>query len=202
MQNNIPEEIKRARDKFKILPGVGERSAMRNVLKLLKINKTDVIEFAHAISALTRLESCRECGIYCEADSVICKTCDDQQRIQNKTICVIESFNDYLAIENSGEYKGLYHVLGGVLNPLLNIGPKDLNIDKLKARIEKLGIEKIILAINPSLEGQATCSYLKEILGETCQIDRIGFGMPIGGSLEFLDSRTISTALFNSTRMN
>ncbi len=201
MQSNIPQEILNAKDKFKILPGVGERSAMRNILKLLKLSPVEIIEFAHAIGDLTKLESCHECGVYCDSGNNQCGVCKNEERKNSQALCVVENFNDFLAIENSGEYKGLYHVLGGVLNPLLNIGPKDLSIEKLKQRVQELKVQRVILAINPSLEGQATCSYLKEILGEICQVERIGFGMPIGGSLEFLDSQTISTALMNRTQM-
>jgi len=197
----VPEEILNAIEKFKVLPGVGERSAMRNILKLLKLGEDEIVEFSEVINELNNLNTCIECGVYCEQSAQTCHVCNSQDRLRSNIICVVESFNDYVAIENSGEYKGLYHILGGVLNPLLNVGPGDLSIEKLKNRILKHSINKIVLAINPSLEGQATCSYLKEILEGNCVVERIGFGVPMGGSLEFLDSRTISTALNNSTQM-
>ncbi len=197
----VPKEILDAIEKFKVLPGVGERSAMRNILKLLKLSRDEIIEFSESISELNNLNTCGECGVYCDQESQSCHICTNDNRLESKVICVVESFNDYVAIENSGEYKGLYHILGGVLNPLLNVGPGDLSIEQLKNRILKHSIEKIVLAINPSLEGQATCSYLKEVLEGNCSVERIGFGVPMGGSLEFLDARTISTALNNSTQM-
>ena len=127
--------------------------------------------------------------------------CSDEFRKKEKLICVIEGFNDYMAIENSGQFEGQYHCLGGVLNPLLGVGPDDLEIESLVRRVKEEKIENIILAINPSLEGQATCAYLNEILSDHSKVERIGFGMPIGGSLEFLDAQTISTAIANKKEM-
>ncbi len=113
----------------------------------------------------------------------------------------MESITDYMAIERSGQYRGLYHVLGGVLNPLLGVGPAELNIDKLKKRVTELGVTSIILAIGPSVEGDATCSYIKSTLPENVMVDRIGFGIPMGGNLDYLDTMTISKALENKTKM-
>ena len=107
---------------------------------------------------------------------------------------------DLIAIEKSNEFKGLYHVLGGVLNPLMGVGPEQLKIDKLIERVNKYDINTVVLALNPSVEGDATCSYIKQLLKDV-HVDRIGFGVPIGGSLEFLDPLTISTALENRKRL-
>jgi recombination protein RecR len=112
----------------------------------------------------------------------------------------VENASDLLAIEKSGTFKGVYHILGGVLNPLLGVGPDELKMDQLKEKIIKKEIQEIILAINPSVEGDATCSYLKSILPQTLLVDRIGFGVPIGGSLEYLDPMTITKALENRKR--
>jgi recombination protein RecR len=112
----------------------------------------------------------------------------------------VENASDLLAIEKSGTFKGVYHILGGVLNPLLGVGPDELKMDELREKIIKKEIQEIILAINPSVEGDATCSYLKSILPQTVQVDRIGFGVPIGGSLEYLDPMTITKALENRKR--
>ena len=105
-----------------------------------------------------------------------------------------------MAIEKSGTFKGVYHILGGVLNPLLGVGPDELKMDDLRQKIIKKEIQEIILAVNPSVEGDATCSYLKSILPVSVQVDRIGFGVPIGGSLEYLDPMTITKALENRKR--
>ena len=105
---------------------------------------------------------------------------------------------DAMAIERSEQFSGLYHILGGVLNPLLGIGPEELNLNKFTTRIEKDGIVEVILAINPSVEGDATCSYIASTVGKEVSVKRIGFGVPIGGHLEYLDPLTITKALENS----
>ena len=112
-------------------------------------------------------------------------------------MCVVESMSDLLAIENSGEFAGSYFVLSGVLNPLKGIGPEEIGVSKLCKAVASRNISNIVLAVNPSIEGDATCSYLNEILPDGVIVDRIGFGVPMGGSLEYLDSMTISQALKN-----
>jgi len=196
----LPKEIEQTIEKFKLLPGVGEKSAMRNILHLLKLGVDEVIEFSNVLKELANINQCDSCGIYSEVKE--CAVCQSESRKNSKVLCVVENFNDFLAIEKGGEFNGLYHCLGGVLNPLLGVGPEDLAISKLTNRVKELNIENIILAINPTLEGQATCSYLREVLGDSCVVERIGFGMPMGGSLEYLDSKTISTAMQNKTRMS
>ena len=121
----------------------------------------------------------------------------DHNRGHAKTLCVVESVTDYLAIERSGNFKGKFHILFGVLNPLMGIGPDELKLDYLFSRIEDEEVEEIILAVNPSVEGDATCAYVKQMLPETVRVDRIGFGIPMGGSLEYVDSLTITKALEN-----
>lgn len=155
--------------------------------------------FSHSIENLSKLKRCTDCGIFC--DGSLCEICRSPERLIPKTICVVESFNDVLAVENSGIFYGLYHVLGGVLNPLLGIGPDELNIYRLINRIKKLGVENVILAINPSVEGDATCSYIKAQLEGGARVERIGLGIPVGGSLEYLDSLTIAKALENRTSL-
>jgi recombination protein RecR len=126
----------------------------------------------------------------------ICNICATDSRSSAKVLCVVENINDLMAIEKSNTFTGVYHILGGVLNPLSGIGPDQLKIDKLVERVKKLGVETVILAVNPSVEGDATCSYIKQLFGDV-NIERIGFGIPIGGSLEYLDPLTISKALEN-----
>jgi recombination protein RecR len=109
----------------------------------------------------------------------------------------VENVSDLMAIERSGQFKGLYHILGGVLNPLLGVGPEQLRLDELEEKIKRREIAEIILAVNPSVEGDATCAYIRSLIDESVKVERIGFGVPIGGSLEYLDSMTISKALEN-----
>ena len=118
-----------------------------------------------------------------------------------KQICVVESLSDCLAIERAQQFKGTYHILGGVINPLLGIGPDELQIDKLVNRVLEEEVEEVVLALNPSVEGDATCSYLKQVLPEGPSVERIGFGVPIGSHLEYLDSMTINKAFENTTRI-
>ena len=112
-------------------------------------------------------------------------------------MCVVESMSDLLAIENSGEFAGSYFVLSGVLNPLKGIGPEEIGVSSLCKAVVTRKVNNIVLAVNPSIEGDATCSYLNEVLPDGVIVDRIGFGVPMGGSLEYLDSMTISQALKN-----
>ncbi len=200
MSYKTPEVIKSAIEAFKKQPGVGERTAMRNVLHVLKWSSAEIENYAETISRLTELNECSTCRTFCDGDQ--CSICTDEERKVSKTLCVVESYTDFLAIERSEKYKGLYFILGGVLNPLLGVGPNDLHFNLLKERISSEGIERLILAINPSLEGEATCSYLKDLLSPQCIVERIGFGVPLGGSLEYLDPQTISTALDNRTLMS
>jgi recombination protein RecR len=134
------------------------------------------------------------------AEEKFCSICQDAHRQDQRMICVVENISDLMAIEKSGNFKGVYHILGGVLNPLLGVGPDELRMDELKSRIVEKGISEVILAINPSVEGDATCAYFKTLLPEETRIERIGFGVPIGGSLEYLDPMTITKALENRKR--
>lgn len=191
----LPEKLLRTVKQFARLPGVGEKTALRQSLIMTKWSKADLIEFANAIKSLSELNHCKKCGMYC--DEEFCKICLDSHRSQAKTICVVESVTDCLAIERSGNFRGKFHILFGVLNPLLGIGPDELKLDDLIARVANEEIEELILAVNPSVEGDATCSYIKQMLPANVNVDRIGFGIPMGGSLEFVDSLTITKALEN-----
>lgn len=191
----LPEKILKTVKQFSRLPGVGEKTALRQTLIMTKWNKEDLVHFAESIKGLSELNHCEKCGMYC--DERECKVCKDVNRFSSKTICVVESITDCLAIERSGTFKGKFHILFGVLNPLLGIGPEEINLEKLFDRIKTEEIEELILAINPSVEGDATCAYIKQVLPEKFNIERIGFGIPMGGSLEFVDSLTISKALEN-----
>ncbi len=188
----LPEIFINAIDAFNHLPGIGQKSALRHCLAITRWDDQQINTFSEAIKKMQDIKHCNECGMFC--DQELCSVCDSNSR-ETDILCVIESETDCLAIENSNNFNGVYHILGGVLNPLKNIGPKNLGIDKLLTRIKNKNIKEIILAINPSVEGDATCSYLKQQIGENIRIKRIGFGIPVGGSLEYLDSITISRAL-------
>lgn len=195
----LPEKLEEVIHHFSKLPGIGGKSAQRHALFLSNLSELDLRSFSVALSGLTELKRCRECGIFSDTD--ICYICSDPKRLESKTICVVEEITDCLAIESSGHYRGLYHVLGGVLNPLLGIGPNDLSIELLVNRVKGLQIEDLVLAVNPSVEGDVTCSYLNDELKNFVNVNRIGFGIPMGGSLEYLDPLTISKALDNKKKM-
>lgn len=191
----LPEKLLKVVKQFARLPGVGEKTALRQSLIMTKWRKEDLVAFADAIKSLSELNHCKRCGMFC--DDEVCKICLDSHRFNSKTICVVESVTDCLAIERSGNFRGKFHILFGVLNPLLGIGPDELKLDDLIKRVSQEDIEELILAVNPSVEGDATCAYIKQMLPASVRVDRIGFGIPMGGSLEFVDSLTITKALEN-----
>lgn len=194
----LPEVIKNAVEALTKLPGVGEKTAFRMVMSMTNWKSQELQSVGASVIALKDLKLCEECGMF--ADSDLCSICADESRQAQKAICIVENASDLMAIEKSGNFKGIYHILGGVLNPLLGVGPDELRMDELKSRIIEKDIEEVILAINPSVEGDATCSYFKSLLPESIRVERIGFGVPIGGSLEYLDPMTITKALENRKR--
>ncbi len=194
----LPEVIKNAVEALTRLPGVGEKTAFRMVMNMTHWKPAELESVGDAVTNLQNLSLCKECGMFADDDT--CSVCADADRRSTRIICVVENAGDLMAIEKSGHFRGTYHILGGVLNPLLGIGPDELHMDDLKVRILENDIEAVILAINPSVEGDATCAYFKSLLPETVNVERIGFGVPIGGSLEYLDPMTITKALENRKR--
>jgi recombination protein RecR len=194
----LPEVIKNAVEALTRLPGVGEKTAFRMVMSMTNWRDSELTSVGNALSSLQHLKHCQDCGIF--ADENFCSICTDESRHHSGVLCVVENASDLMAVEKSGHFRGTYHILGGVLNPLLGVGPEELKIDELKTKILEKNINEVILAINPSVEGDATCSYFKSVLPTTIQVERIGFGVPIGGSLEYLDPMTITKALENRKR--
>ena len=194
----LPEVIKNATEALTRLPSVGEKTAFRMVMSMTNWKASELVSVGSAIASLQNLKLCQECGMF--ADDATCSVCADEMRQSTKVMCVVENASDLMAIEKSGHFRGVYHILGGVLNPLLGVGPDELKMDELKAKIVEKEIQEVILAINPSVEGDATCSYFKTLIPESVNVERIGFGVPIGGSLEYLDPMTITKALENRKR--
>jgi recombination protein RecR len=191
----LPQTLRDAIAAMSKLPGIGEKTAMRMVLHLTRWRSEELKQVSTAIKNLIDVKHCQECGFFSESN--ICQLCAEPSRTHSGLICVVENVTDLLAIERSGHFKGLYHVLGGVLNPLMGIGPDQLHLSFLFERIKKNNIQEVILALNPSVEGDATCAFIRDIIPESVRVERIGFGVPIGGNLEYLDSMTISKALEN-----
>lgn len=178
---------------FTKLPGIGRKSAQRLVFFLLKVPRAEVDALAAALVALKeKVRSCSRCFNITEGDP--CSICANPQR-DGGIICVVEEANDVLALEKTGEYRGLYHVLGGALSPLDGIGPDHLKVRELVARLQS-GIHEVILATNPTAEGEATAIYLANLLRPLGpRLTRIARGIPVGGDLEYADEITLTRAL-------
>ena len=177
------------------LPGIGRKTATRLTYHLLKQPAAIVERLARSIHAVAeRVTPCTVCGNLTEQDP--CGICTDPRR-DTAVVCVVEEASDIGAIERSGEFRGLYHVLGGHLSPLDGIGPDDLRVAALLARMENgSGIREVILATNPSMEGEVTATYLRGALeGTGMRVTRIALGLPVGGDLEYADAVTIARAL-------
>jgi recombination protein RecR len=180
-------------EEFSQLPGIGRKSALRLALYILKLPKEEVHKIAQALINVTeKMRYCSTCWNFTETDP--CRICSNAKR-DTHIICVVEEPNDVIAIENTNEFRGLYHVLGGSLSPLEGISPEDLKVKELLLRITP-GVEEIILALNPDIEGEATTIYLTRLLKPLgVKTTRLARGIPIGGDLEFADEATLSRAL-------
>jgi len=175
------------------LPGIGRKSAQRLVFYLLKWPKYEVQQLADALYAIKeKVNFCTICFNITEADT--CHICASDKR-DRTTLCVVEEANDVLALEKTGEYKGLFHVLGGALSPLEGIGPNDLHIKEMMTRLNGT-IQEIIIATNPNTEGEATALYLEKLIKPLeIKLTRIARGLPVGGDLEYADEITLTKAL-------
>lgn len=176
------------------LPGIGRKTALRLTYHLLRQPAEQSRRLADALVALTeRVHPCTRCHNLTEAP--LCAICADPRR-DGALVCVVEQPSDIASIERSGEFRGRYHVLGGRLSPLDGVGPDDLTIDGLLARLAPEGVQEVILATNPSLEGDATALYLqRQLAGRVGRVTRIARGLPVGGDLEYADGVTIAQAL-------
>jgi len=180
---------------FAKLPGIGRKTAARLTFHLLKQQRTTVEQLARTIQAVAdRVTLCGRCGTFTEVEP--CSVCSDTRR-DTTVICVVEEASDVVSIERTGEYRGLYHVLGGHISPLDGIGPDDLRVDALRQRVANGSpVTEVILATNPSMEGEVTATYLRDVLaGLDVRVSRIALGLPMGGDLEYADRVTIAQAL-------
>jgi recombination protein RecR len=181
-------------DELGRLPGIGPKSAQRIAFHLLKVPADDVARLAHAISdAKARVRFCERC--FNVAESSLCPICEDPSR-DPSLVCVVEESRDVVALERTGEFRGRYHVLLGAMSPLEGIGPEQLKIRELVARIEPEGIREVILCTNPNTEGEVTAMYLARLLKPLgLTVSRIASGLPVGGDLEYADELTLGRAL-------
>ncbi len=188
------QSIEQLAEHFSQLPGIGRKTAHRLAMYVLKMSRSEVDALADALRMVKeKVRYCSECSNITESDP--CSICSSSKR-ERSIICVVEEPNDVIAIEKTNDFRGLYHVLGGALSPLDGIGPEDLRIRELLERIGKGGVQEVILALNPNVEGEATTLYVTRLLKPLgVKVTRIARGLPVGSDLEFADEATLSRAL-------
>ncbi|NJB86143.1 recombination protein RecR [Lewinella marina] len=186
--------IEDAVNAFASLPGIGKKTALRLVLDLVQRPTEDSVQLAHAVARMREnIQHCITCGNL--SDQTTCSICRDQRR-DRSIICVVESIRDVMAIEETQQYRGVYHVLGGVISPIEGVGPADLNIDTLISRARDGEVEEVIMAISPTIEGDTTIFYLNKQLAEAeVQISSIARGVSFGGELEYADEVTLGRSI-------
>lgn len=192
---NFPSKlVEDAVDAFASLPGIGKKSALRLVLHLLQKDVDFTENIGTSIIKLRKeIKFCDLCHNI--SDDVICNVCSDPHR-ENETLCVVENFKDVLSIESTNHYRGKYHVLEGVISPIDGIGPEQLNIDSLIKRVNEEGIKEIIMALNPTMDGDTTIYYIsKKLKGMDVKITTIARGIAFGGELEYVDEVTLARSL-------
>lgn len=194
------EALERAIEELAKLPGTGRKSAQRIAIHLLKQTDEKVLTLADALIQLKKsVTRCSTCGTITDTDP--CSICNNAKR-QNGTICVVEEFQDVYLIEKTNEFLGRYHVLGGIISPMDNVGPDDIRVKELLQRVGNSDepVNEIILALNPDAEGEATSYYInKLLLNYDIKVTRIAYGIPMGTELEFIDEATLSRAFASRT---
>jgi recombination protein RecR len=186
--------VERAIAIFSRFPGVGPKSAQRMIYHLLRHDGAEVSQLVASIEALRdRVKSCRICHNLAEGD--ICWVCEDSRR-DPSLLCVLEESSDLMAFEKAGFFSGTYHVLGGRLNPLDGVGPEQLHMDSLKLRLDTGVVRELVIATNPTVEGEATAHFVAQLAQSAgCKVTRLAYGLPMGGELEYLDESTLYQAL-------
>ena len=179
---------------FGKLPGIGKKSAMRIAFDILEKNEIEIENMLSTIKdAYTSIKHCSICGNLCEGE--ICEICSSEKR-DKSVICIVESVKDVIAFEKSETYNGLYHVLGGKIDPLNGVTIEDLNISELMKRLDEKNVEEVILALNPDMEGETTALYLiKMMKNKGVKVSQIASGIPMGGNIEFTDMATLGRSL-------
>jgi len=195
MMHTYPSRIiEQAVEEISKLPGIGKKSALRLALHLLKRPESQSLQLAHAVVQLrTETRYCPKCHMISDGD--LCGICASNKRDES-ILMVVEDLRDVLAIENTGQYTGLYHVLGGIISPLSGISPSDLTIESLVARVSSEDVKEVILGLSPTMEGDTTAFYLtKKLADYSIKISTIARGIPIGGDLEYTDEITLGRSI-------
>ncbi len=190
--------IEKAVEAFASLPGIGRKTALRLVLHLLKQEKSATEQFAAALTAMREgIRECRQCHNL--SDDELCQICADPRR-DRALVCIVENIRDLMAIEETSQYRGLYHVLGGIISPIEGIGPSDLNIESLEIRAAAGEFKEAIMAISPTIEGETTIFYLsKKLLPLGIKVSTIARGVSFGGDLEYADELTLGRSIVART---
>ena len=198
MQELTSKLLQQAVDSMASLPGIGRKTALRLVLHLLKREPTDVRTFADSFTKLREeIAFCQSCHNL--SDNQVCSICNDRSR-NRQQVCVVEDVRDVMAIENTGQYRGLYHVLGGLISPIDGTGPGDLTIDALIQRVAAEDVQEVILALSATMEGDTTNFYLYRKLGaQSLQISTLSRGVSVGDELEYTDEITLGRSILNRT---
>ncbi|WP_455512378.1 recombination mediator RecR [Leyella stercorea] len=201
MENTYPSQLlEKAVCEFSKLPGIGRKTALRLVLDLLRRTEDEVDGFASAVTRLRKeVKHCRVCHNISDTD--VCPICSDHRR-DTTSICVVENIRDVMAVENTQQYNGLYHVLGGIISPMDGVGPSDIEIDSLVERVAAGGVKEVILALSSTMEGDTTNFYIsRKLAAYDVVISVIARGISVGDELEYTDEVTLGRAILNRTTM-
>lgn len=199
---NYAEPIRDLIEQLETLPGIGPRSAQRLAFHILSAGPARADALAEAVQAVhSRIQSCERCGNW--SVQALCPVCRDPER-DTRSLCVVADAKDLMALERAGEFTGLYHVLGGVLSPVEGVGPGDLRVTELLERVDELGIAEVIVATPPTVEGDATAEFLREVLLELggIRVTRLALGLPVGADLDYADQVTVARAMRGRTEMS
>lgn len=201
MEGAYPSQLlEKAVCEFSKLPGIGRKTALRLVLDLLRRTEEEVDAFATAVTRLRKeVKHCKVCHNISDTD--VCPICSDRRR-DSTSICVVENIRDVMAVENTQQYNGLYHVLGGIISPMDGVGPSDIEIDSLVERVAAGGVKEVILALSSTMEGDTTNFYIsRKLAGYDVVISVIARGISVGDELEYTDEVTLGRAILNRTTM-
>ena len=199
IQQQYPSQLlEKAVAEFSKLPGIGRKTALRLVLWMLRQDDSDIEQFAEAVSRLKHeVKYCHTCHNISDADT--CPICADPRR-DGSTICVVENIQDVMAIENTQQFHGLYHVLGGIISPMDGIGPSDIEVDSLVQRVADGGVREVILALSPTMEGDTTNFYIyRKLAAYDVTVSVIARGVSVGNELEYTDEVTLGRSITNRT---
>lgn len=189
-----PEVLEKLINFYKKLPGIGEKTAERLAFATIEFDDEDIIDYSDILSIVkSSLNKCSICGHLCDTD--VCSICSNSSRNKN-IICVVEDYKGVFSFEKAGNYRGVYHVLNGLIDPINNISPDDINLNKLLERVRNIDNPEIILALKSSIEGETTTLYIKKLcINVDVIISRLSYGIPIGSELDYLDVLTLDKAL-------